>query len=129
MKIFYNKTSHIILLYENNFIPLCYLTHQSMQFTTTYTDKGAPAEITFEAEFVAIYEEWVYVGDEVEISAIQINGTPVQSFGTSADWRKFLEVLRQAARDQVSAQRVRIELGDVVAGMEVKVVDWIRVAA
>lgn len=109
-----------------------------MQFKYHHIDyslfpEGIESEIVFEAEFVDIYEEVngidVYQGDKVEISSITINGTPVQSFGTSADWRKFLDVLRQAARDQASAQRVRIELSDVVGDIGVKVIHEIKLAA
>ena len=121
------------------YLPLPYIKRKApMQFTYHHIDytffpEGIESEISFDAEFVGIYEEEngkdVYRGDEVEISAIAINGVPVQSFGTSADWRKFLDTLRQAARDQAHAQRVRIELSDIVAGMAVTVVDCMRVAA
>lgn len=121
------------------YLPLPYINGKTpMQYTYNHIDysifpEGIESEIVFDAEFVDIYEEEngidVYQGDEVEISAIAINGVPVQSFGTSADWRKFLDTLRQAARDQADAQRVRIELSDVVAGMAVTVVDCMRVAA
>ena len=116
--------------YINGKTPMQY-TYHHIDYTL-YPD-GIESEIVFDAEFVDIYEEEngvdVYQGDEVEISAIQINGTPVQCFGTSADWRKFLDVLRQSARDQASAQRVLIELSDLVAGIGVKVIHEIKLAA
>ena len=87
-------------------------------------------EITYdcEGEFEARYDgNDVFIGSIFGLTAISHGGVALPVFGTSKDWRVFLDSVEDSARRAVEFEAVNVEIRDRVGNTDIIVHDKIEV--
>ncbi len=102
--------------------------HKVRVFAPALHPDGMEVTYACEGEFEAQYDdENVYTGDTFGLISISRNGVQLPAFGTSRDWRAFLDAVEDSARRAFEPEAVSVEIRDRVGDTNVIVHDKIEV--